>query len=74
MLNKNGQIAPDAAVFQDGKQNAPIVKLKVGDHHEIQVPLYVQPGLADYTLFQLSDRVVHGLEEWVRELDLIHAP
>ena len=37
MLNKNGQIAPDAAVFQDGKQKAPIVKLKVGDHHEIQV-------------------------------------
>ena len=50
MLNKNGQIAPDAAVFEDGKQKAPIVKLKVGDHHEIQVPLYVQPGLADYTV------------------------
>ena len=25
MLNKNGQIAPDAAVFQDGKQKAPVV-------------------------------------------------
>ena len=50
MLNKNGQIAPDAAVFQDGKQKAPVVKLKVGDHHEIEAPLYVQPGLADYTV------------------------
>ena len=50
MLNKNGQIAPDAAVFKDGKQNAPIVKLKVGDHHEISAPLYVQPGLADFTI------------------------
>ena len=50
MLNKNGQIAPDAAVFKDGKQQAPIVRLRVGDHHEIKAPLYVQPGLADYTV------------------------
>ncbi len=50
MLNKNGQIAPDAAVFQDGKQKAPIVTLDVGDHHQITAPLYVQPGLADYTV------------------------
>ncbi|MEC8419605.1 MAG: TAT-variant-translocated molybdopterin oxidoreductase [Verrucomicrobiota bacterium] len=50
MLNKNGEIAPDAAVFLDGKQKAPMVKLTVGDHHEITVPLYVQPGLADFTV------------------------
>ena len=50
MLNKNGEIAPDVAVFQDGKQKAPIVKLKVADHHQIEAPLYVQPGLADFTV------------------------
>ena len=50
MLNENGQIAPDAAVFQDGKQKAPVVSLNIGDHHHIEVPLYVQPGLADYTV------------------------
>ena len=50
MLNKNGEIAPDAAVFLDGKQKTPLVKLTVGDHHEITVPLYVQPGLADFTV------------------------
>ncbi len=50
MLNKNGQIAPDTAVFKDGKQKAPIVILDVGDHHQISAPLYVQPGLADYTV------------------------
>ena len=36
--------------FLDGKQKAPMVKLTVGDHHEITVPLYVQPGLADFTV------------------------
>jgi molybdopterin-containing oxidoreductase family iron-sulfur binding subunit len=50
MLNETGQIAPDAAVFEDGKQKAPVVTLKVGDHHEYKAPLYVQPGLADYTV------------------------
>lgn len=50
MLNKNGEIAPDSAVFKDGKQKAPIVSLSVGDHHTIEAPLYVQPGLADYSV------------------------
>ena len=50
MLNETGQIAPDAAVFQNGQQKAPIVSLKVGDHHEYIAPLYVQPGLADFTV------------------------
>lgn len=50
LLNKTGEIAPDSAVFQDGKQKAPIVKLNVGDHHQIEAPLYVQPGLADFTI------------------------
>ena len=30
MLNKNGQIAPDAAQFDGGKQKAPVVTVKVG--------------------------------------------
>ena len=42
MLNETGQIAPDAAVFEDGKQRAPVVTAKVGDHHEYKAPLYVQ--------------------------------
>ena len=50
LLNKTGQIAPDNAVFEDGRQKAPIVKILVGDHHEVQGPLYVQPGLADYSI------------------------
>ena len=49
MLNKNGQIAPDAAQFDGGKQKAPIVTVQVGDR-SITAPLYVQPGLADFTL------------------------
>lgn len=50
MLNESGQIAPDNAVFDHGKQKAPIVKLRLGDHHQVELPLYVQPGLADYTV------------------------
>jgi molybdopterin-containing oxidoreductase family iron-sulfur binding subunit len=50
MLNKNGQIAPDNAVFDHGKQKAPIVKLSVSENQFIEGPLYVQPGLADYTI------------------------
>ena len=50
LLNKTGQIAPDNAVFEDGRQKAPIVKIIVGDHHEVEGPLYVQPGLADYSV------------------------
>ena len=50
MLNESGQIAPDAAVFDHGKQKAPLVKILVDDHHQIEAPLYVQPGLADYTV------------------------
>ena len=49
MLNKNGQIAPDAAQFDGGKQKAPVVTVKVGEK-SITAPLYVQPGLADFTL------------------------
>ena len=50
MLNKSGQIAPDAANFDHGKQKAPIVKLSINENIFIEGPLYVQPGLADYTI------------------------
>ncbi len=50
MLNENGQIASDNAVYDGGKQKAPVVKISIGDHHEITAPLYVLPGLADFTL------------------------
>ena len=50
MLNRNGQIAPDAAVFDHGKQRAPIVKLSIDENTSIEGPLYVQPGLADFTV------------------------
>lgn len=50
MLNKTGEIAPDNADFSGGKQNAPIVKISFGDNNTIEGPLYVQPGLADYTV------------------------
>jgi Fe-S-cluster-containing dehydrogenase component len=49
MLNKSGQIAPDAAQFDGGKQKAPVVTVRMGDR-SITAPLYVQPGLADFTL------------------------
>ncbi len=49
MLNKNGQIAPDAAQFDGGKQKAPIVTVNVGGK-SITAPLYVQPGLADFSI------------------------
>lgn len=50
MLNKSGEIAPDAAVFQDGKQKAPIVRISIDPENFIEGPLYVQPGLADFTI------------------------
>ena len=50
MLNKNGQIAPDAGVFDHGKQKAPVVTLTTSDDRSIIGPLYVQPGLADYSI------------------------
>ena len=50
MLNKNGQVAPDSAVFDLGRQDSPIVKLSLKDGSYIEGPLHVQPGLADYTL------------------------
>jgi molybdopterin-containing oxidoreductase family iron-sulfur binding subunit len=50
MLNKNGQIAPDAGVFDHGKQKAPVVTLTTSDDQSIIGPLYVQPGLADYSV------------------------
>ena len=50
MLNDSGQIAPDAAVFDGGKQKAPVLTVKIDDHHSLTGPLYVQPGLSDYTL------------------------
>lgn len=50
MLNKNGEVAPDTAVFDLGKQNAPVVALTLADGSSIEGPLHVQPGLADYTL------------------------
>ena len=49
MLNKSGQIAPDVAQFDGGKQKAPVVVVNLGDR-KIEAPLYVQPGLADYTV------------------------
>lgn len=50
MLNNNGEIAPDSAVFDHGKQKAPMVKLSINEKQIIEGPLYVQPGLADYTI------------------------
>ena len=50
MLNKSGQIAPDSAVFDHGKQKAPLVKLSINNEQFIEGPLYIQPGLADYTV------------------------
>ena len=49
MLNKQGQIAPDNANFADGRQKAPIATIAFKDQ-SIEGPLYVQPGLADYTV------------------------
>ena len=49
MLNKSGEIAPDNAYFKDGKQKAPIVELSF-DGSSLKGPLYLQPGLADYTV------------------------
>ncbi len=50
MLNKNGQIAPDNAVFDNGYQKAPVVRISLSDDKFIEGPLYVQPGLADQTI------------------------
>ena len=50
MLNKNGEIAPDAANFDHGKQKAPIVTLSISENQTIEGPLYVQPGLADCSI------------------------
>jgi molybdopterin-containing oxidoreductase family iron-sulfur binding subunit len=50
MLNKNGEVAPDTAIFALGKQDAPVVKLSLANGSSIEGPLHVQPGLADYTL------------------------
>jgi len=49
MLNKQGQIAPDNADFADGRQKAPIAVVTFNDK-SIEGPLYVQPGLSDYTV------------------------
>lgn len=50
MLNKSGEIAPDNANFENGKQKAPVVRIELGSGLHIEGPLYVQPGLADYSL------------------------
>ena len=51
MLNRNGQIAPDAAVFDHGKQRAPIVKLSIDENTSIEGPLLCSTGrLADFTV------------------------
>ena len=50
MLNENGTIAPDTAVFDQGRQDAPVVRLKLSEDAFIEGPLHVQPGLADYAL------------------------
>ena len=50
MLNKNGQIAPDSAVFDHGKQKAPVVTLSTHDGISVKGPIYIQPGLADFTI------------------------
>ncbi len=49
LLNKTGEIAPDNANFINGKQTAPIVELLI-DGAKLRGPLYLQPGLADYTI------------------------
>jgi molybdopterin-containing oxidoreductase family iron-sulfur binding subunit len=67
MLNKNGQIAPDNAVFDNGYQKAPVVRISLSDDKFIEGPLYVQPGLADQTIVaslgmgrKNTGRVGHG--------------
>jgi molybdopterin-containing oxidoreductase family iron-sulfur binding subunit len=49
MLNKQGVIAPDTAIFNLGKENAPMARIKVGDT-VVEGPLHVQPGLANYSI------------------------
>ncbi|MBG28896.1 MAG: hydrogenase [Opitutae bacterium] len=49
MLNKKGVVAPDTAVLDRGKEDAPLANLKIGDS-EVTGPLHVQPGLANYSL------------------------
>jgi MoCo/4Fe-4S cofactor protein with predicted Tat translocation signal len=49
-LNKLGTVAPDTAVFDAGKQKAPVVRLDLPDGKSVEGPLYVQPGLADYSV------------------------
>jgi MoCo/4Fe-4S cofactor protein with predicted Tat translocation signal len=49
-LNKLGTVAPDTAVFAAGKQKAPVVRISLPAGKFIEGPLYVQPGLADYSV------------------------
>ena len=49
LLNETGEIAPDNAYFQNGRQKAPIVKIS-SNGSTIEGPLYLQPGLADHTI------------------------
>ena len=67
MLNKNGQIAPDNAVFDNGYQKAPVVRISLSEDKFIEGPLRVQPGLADQTIVasfgmgrKNTGRVGHG--------------
>ena len=49
-LNKGGQVSRDAAIFNRGQQDAPVVRLSLSTDTFIEGPLYVQPGLADYVV------------------------
>lgn len=49
-LNEGGTIAPDSAVFDGGRQKAPVARLGLPNGKFIEGPLSVQPGLADYSI------------------------
>ncbi len=49
VMSELGQLAADANTFKNGHQEARIGRVTVGAV-SIEAPLYIQPGLADYTL------------------------
>jgi MoCo/4Fe-4S cofactor protein with predicted Tat translocation signal len=53
VMNVIGQLQPDANVFKAGKESAVIAEIKV-DGRSVRGPLYVLPGVADYSLIVSS--------------------
>ena len=47
---KKGQMRPNANTFKKGAQEALVATLSLPDRGEVEGPLHVQPGLADYTI------------------------